>query len=111
MPIVINRDHKRKRGYYIVEGSGIYDSIIKPLLSSITSSATKELAHEFSKQAAKELGKVAVKKIVGKMNEPSQSLTPQAQMIKDEYLGSAIAIQDLVKKINTGSGLKIIPYK
>ena len=49
------------------------------------------------------------KKILQKYTEPTQHLSvPKTQDINTLIDGSAIGIQDLVKKLNTGMGIKVV---
>ena len=128
MIIPKNRGFKRQ---YVYGGSGIFDSIS----NFLTSSAAKQIAStalDLGKSAAKDVGKnVALdagRKLVTKLLTPkSQSIlqkhavAKKAQTILSKYVGAknintlidgsgqrdAVAIQDLVRKLN-GSGLKMI---
>ena len=117
---------------YAYGGSGIFDTIANFLMRMFTSSAAKQIASstldvgksvakegakkalDVGKSAAVDVGKKLVtkvltpksKKILQKYTEPSpQSTTQDINMLID---GSAIAIQDLVKKLNSGSGIKVV---
>ena len=109
---------------YAYGGSGIFDTIAKFL----TSNAAKQIASsalDVGKSVAKEGAKKALevgttiatdvgKKLVTK------ALTPKSKKILQKYTqpttqdintlidGSAIGIQDLVKKLNIGMGIKKI---
>ena len=117
---------------YAYGGSGIFDTIANFLTRMFTSSAAKQIASstldvgksvakegakkalDVGKSAAVDVGKKLVtkvltpksKKILQKYTEPSpQSTTQGINMLIN---GSAIAIQDLVKKLNSGSGIKVV---
>ena len=117
---------------YAYGGSGIFDTIANFLTTIFTSSAAKQIASSaldigksvakegakkalnVGKSAAVDVGKKLVtkaltpksKKILQKYTEPStQSTTQDINMLID---GNAIAIQDLVKKLNSGSGIKVV---
>ena len=76
---------------YRYGGSGIFDSITKLLMRLFTSGAAKQLA-----SSALDAGtKVA--------SSPSQP-----QDINSLIAGSTVDIQNLVKKLNTGMGIKTI---
>ena len=120
--MIVTKHGFKKR--YAYGGSGIFDTIA----SLLTSSAVKQIASsalDVGKSVAKEgekkaldVGKnVAVdvgKKLVAK------ALTPKSKKILQKYTkpttqninslidGSAVEIQDLVKKLNTGMGIKIV---
>ena len=118
--------HGFKRSYEY-GGSGIFDTMVNLLTRMFTSNAAKEItssAPDVGKSVAKEGAKKALeagksaavdvgKKLVTK------ALTPKSKKILQKYTepatqdistlidSSAIAIQDLVKKLNSGSGIKI----
>ena len=113
---------------YTYSGSGIFDTITNFLTRIFMSSAAKQIAsstfdvgNSVAKEGAKkalEAGKSAAvdagKKLVTK------ALTPKSKKILQKYTepethdintlidDSAIAIQDLVKKLNSGSGIKVV---
>ena len=125
-----------KQGFtkrYAYGGSGIFDSITKLLMRIFTSNAAKQLASSaldvgknVAKEGAKkalEAGKSAVtdvgKKLVQKALKPKSkkilekyTVQPQPQTqtqnINSLIAGSSIEIQNLVKKLNTGMGIKKI---
>ena len=124
--IVPKRGFKRKYAY---GGSGIFDSITKLLMRLFTSNAAKQLASsaiDMGKNVAKEGAKKALvagtaaatdmgKKLVKKALTPKskkilQKFTaqPTTRNINSLIDGSAIEIQNLVKKLNTGMGIKKI---
>ena len=112
--------------------SGIFDTIANFLTRIFTSSAAKQIASsaldvgksvakegaekalEAVKSAAVDVGKKLVtkaltlksKKILQKYTEPTTQ--PVMQDINTLIDGGAIAIQDLVKKLNSGAGIKKI---
>ena len=115
---------------YAYGGSGIFDTIANLLTRMFTSSAAKQItssALDVGKSVAKEGAKKALeagksaaigvgKKLVTK------ALTPKSKKILQKYMehttqpttqdintlidGGAIAIQDLVKKLNSRAGIK-----
>ena len=124
-----------KRGFkirYAYGGSGIFDTIANLLTRIFTSSAAKQIASsaldvgksvakegakkavDVGKSAALDVGKKLVakaltsksKKILQKYTEPTTQSTMQD--INTLIDGGAIEIQDLVKKLNTGMGIKKI---
>ena len=127
--IVAKRGFKKRYAY---GGSGIFDTIANLLTRIFTSSAAKQIASsalDVGKSVAKEGAKKALdvgksaavdvgKKLVAK------ALTPKSKTILQKYTtptiqrttqnintlidGSAIEIQDLVRKLNTGMGIKKI---
>ena len=128
--MIVPRHGFKKR--YAYGGSGIFDTITNLLMRMFTSSAAKQIASsaldvgksvakegakkalEAGKSAAVDVGKKLVtkaltpkpKKILQKYTEASpQSTTQDINTLID---GSAIAIQDLVKKLNSGSGIKVV---
>ena len=127
--IVAKRGFKKRYAY---GGSGIFDTIANLLTRIFTSSAAKQIASsaldvgksvakegakkalDVGKSAAVDVGKKLVakaltpksKKILQKYTEPTtQSTTRDLNTLID---GSATEIQDLVKKLNTGMGIKKI---
>lgn len=104
-----------KKGYvkkYAYGGSGLFDSLV----NAVTSSTAKQLASTAVKQIATETAKYAGKQIVDKTVEKlfTPKLTSESQAILDKYASTgtmpkfwgdgnqdAIAIQDLVKKLNS----------
>ena len=105
-----------KRGFkkrYAYSGSGLIDTITNLLTRIFTSSAAKQIASsalDVGKSAATDIGKKLVtkalnpksKKILQKYTEPT---TQNINTLKD---GGAVKIQDLVKKLNTGMGIKVL---
>jgi len=114
MLVVQNR---RFRKEFVVGGSGIFNSLLKFLLRTFVSQAAKNVASS----AAKEVGKAALEvgktvaadtgmKLIEKVMQPKakNKIENIASKYTDQSMkGSAVAIQDLVKKLN-GSGLKEI---
>ena len=108
--------------------SGIFHNITNFLTRIFTSSAAKQIASsalDVGKSVAKEGVKKALE--VGKgasvdagKKLVTKALTPKSKTILQKYTepatrdintlihGSAIAIQDLVKKLNSGTGIKAI---
>ena len=121
-----------KQGFtkrYAYGGSGIFDSITKLLMRIFTSNAAKQLASsalDVGKNVAKEGAKKALeagksvatdvgKKLVQKALAPKSkkilekyTAQLQTQNINSLIAGSSIDIQNLVKKLNTGMGIKKI---
>ena len=120
-----------KRGFkkrYAYGGSGIIDTITNLLTRIFTSSAAKQIASsalDVGKSVAKEGAKKALdvgksaatdigKKLVTKALNPKskkilQKYTePTTQNINTLIYGSAVEIQDLVKKLNVGMGIKVV---
>ena len=117
---------------YAYGGSGIFDTLANLLTRIFTSSAAKQIASsaldigksvakegamkalDVGKSAAVDVGKKLVnkaltsksKKILQKYTQPTAQ--PTTQDINALIDGSAIQIQDLVKKLNTGMGIKKI---
>ena len=125
--MIIPKQGFKKRYQY--GGRGIFDSIVKLLMRIFTSGTAKQLASsaldagtKVAKEGAKkalEVGATAAadagKKLVQK------ALTPKSKTILEKYsspppprninsliAGSAVDIQNLVKKLNTGMGIKTI---
>ena len=121
-----------KQGFtkrYVYGGSGIFDTMTKLLMKIFTSNAAKQLASsaldvgknvakegakkalEAGKSAATDVGKKLVQKaLTSKSKKILQKYTtqPQTQNVNSLIAGSAIEIQNLVKKLNSGSGIKIV---
>ena len=123
--IVAKRGFKKRYAYGC---SGIFDTIANLLTRIFTSSAAKQIASsalDVGKSVAKEGAKKALvvgksvavdvgKKLVTKVLNPKskkilQKYTqPTTQDINTLIDGSATGIQDLVKKLNTGMGIKVV---
>ena len=123
--MIITKHGFKKR--YPYSGSGIFHTITNLLTRIFTSSASKQIASsalDVGKSVAKEGAKKALdvgksaavnvgKKLVAK------ALTPKSKKILQKYTepttqdintlidGSAIEIQDLVKKLHSGMGIKV----
>ena len=128
--MIVTKHGFKKR--YAYGGSGIFDTIANFLTRIFTSSATKQIASstldvgksvakegakkalEAGKSAAVDVGKKLVtkaltpksKKILQKYTEPTTQ--PTRQDINTLIDGGGIAIQDLVKKLNSGAGIKVV---
>ena len=94
----------------MIGGSGIFDSIIKFLVKAFTSQTAKNIDKEVGKTALEAGKSVAVdagKKLIEIAMRPKPS--KKVENIVNKYMeeGSAVAIQDLMKRLN-GSGLKEI---
>ena len=102
---------------YVYSGSGIFDTMVNFLTRMFTSNAAKQIASsalDVGKSIAKEGAKKALgKKLVTKALTPKSKKNlqkhtePAVQNISTLIDGSAIDIQELVKKLNGGSGIKI----
>ena len=116
---------------YAYGGSGIFDTIANLLTRIFTSSAAKQItssaldvgksvamegakkAIDNGKNTAIDVGKKLVKKaltpkskkILQKYTQPTTQ--PITQDINSLIEGSAIEIQDIVKKLNSGAGIKV----
>ena len=114
---------------YAYGGSGIFDTMVNFLTRMFTSSAAKQIASsalDVGKSVAKEGAKKALeagksvaldvgKKLVQKALTPKSKkilqkymTPPQTQNISTLIDGSAIEIQELVKRLNGGSGIKLV---
>ena len=123
--MIVSKHGFKKR--YAYGGSGIFDTIANFLTRIFTSSSAKQIASsalDVAKEGAKkalEDGKCAVVDVGKKL--ATKALTPKSKKILQKYTqsttqsttqdintlidGSAIAIQDLVKKLNSGAGIKV----
>ena len=123
--IVVKRGFKKG---YACGGSGIFDMIVNLLTRIFTSSAAKQIASsalDVGKSVAKEGAKKALE--VGKSTVVdvgkkliTRTLTPKLKKILQKYTqpttqdintlidGSAVEIQGLVKKLNSGMGIKVV---
>ena len=123
--IVPKHGFKRRYAY---GGSGILDTVVNFLTRMFTSNAAKQIASsalDVGKSVAKEGAKKALE--VGKSAAVDvgkklvhKALMPKSKKILQKYAtplqtrdintlidGSAIEIQELVKKLNEGSGIKL----
>ena len=129
MFIMKNRGFKRK---YVYGGSGIFSSLASFLGNLFTSGAAKQLTStaidvgkEVGKRAAVDVGTRLVKKVLTpKVRKASQRVVPdvatKVQNILNKYVpirqninslidgsgNNAVAIQDLVRRLHHGDGLK-----
>ena len=124
--MIIPKHGFKKR--YAYGGSGIFDTMANLLMRMFTSSAATQIASsalDVGKIVAKEGAKKALEAgksaavDVGK-NLVTKALTPKSEKILQKYTepvtqnigtlidGSAVEIQELVKKLNSGSGIKIV---
>ena len=124
--IVFKRGFKKRYQY---GGSGIFDTIASLLTRIFTSGVAKQItssAMDVGKSIAKgakkalEVGKNTATDIGKKL--VTKALTPKSKKILHKYTtskpatqdinslidGSAIAVQDLVRKLNSGAGIKKI---
>ena len=124
--MIVTKNGFKKR--YACGGSGIIDTITNLLRRIFTSSAAKQIASsalDVGKSVAKEgakkaldVGKSAATDIGKKL--VTKALTPKSKKILQKYTepttqdintliaGSAVEIQDLVKKLNVGMGIKVV---
>ena len=124
--MIVTKQGFKKRYQYGC--SGIFDTIANFLTRIFTSTAAKQIASS-ALNAGKSVAKEGAKKAldvrksavvdVGK-KLVTKALTPKSKKIIQKYTepatrdintlidGSAIAIQDLVKKLNTGAGIKVV---
>ena len=114
---------------YTYGGSGIFDTMVNFLTRMFTSSAAKQIASsaldvgksvakegakkalEVGKSAAVDVGKKLVQKALtpkSKKNLQKYTAPPQTRDINTLIDGSVIKIQELVKKLNGGSGIKLV---
>ena len=125
--IVAERGFKRGYSY---GGSGIFDTIANLLTRIFTSGVAKQIASsamDVGKSVAKEGAKKALetgKSVATDVGKKlvTKALTPKSKKILQKYTttkpvtqdinalidGSAIAVQDLVRKLNSGAGIKKI---
>ena len=124
--MIVSKYGFKKR--YAYGGSGIFDTIENLLTRIFMNSDAKQVASsalDVGKSVAKEGAKNALE--VGKSTAVdvgkklmTKALTPKSKKILQKYTqpttqdintlidGSAIEIQDLVKKLNSGAGIKIV---
>ena len=125
--MIVPRQGFTKR--YAYGGSGIFDSITKLLMRLFTSNTAKQLASSaidvgksVAKEGAKkalEAGKSAATDVGKKLVQ--KALTPKSKKILQKYTsqpttqninalidGSAVEIQNVVKRLNKGMGIKKI---
>ena len=128
--MIVTKHGFKKR--YAYSGSGIFDTIANFLTRILTSSAAKQIvssaldvgksvakegakkALDVGKSAAVDVGKKLVtkaltpksKKILQKYTQPTTQATTQD--INTLIDGSEIEIQDFVKKLNRGAGIKTV---
>ena len=117
--MIVTKHGFKKR--YAYGGSGIFDTIANFLTRIFMSSAAKQIAssaldvgESVAKEGAKKALEAAVdvgKKLVTKALTPKSKKILQKPATQDMNTlidGSAIAIQDLVKKLNSGAGIKVV---
>ena len=124
--MIVTKHGFKKR--YAYGGSGIFDTITNLLRRIFTSSVAKQIASsalDVGKSVAKEGAKKALdvgKNVVIDAGKKlvTKALTPKSKKILQKYTepktqdintlidGSAVEIQDLVKKLNTGMGIKVV---
>ena len=126
--MIITKHGFKKR--YAYSGSGIFDTITNFLTRIFTSSAAKQIASSaldvgksVAKEGAKkalEAGKSAAVDVGKKL--ATKALTPKSKKILQKYVQPTTqsttqdintlidgnAIQDLVKKLNSGAGIKVV---
>jgi len=90
---------------YVIGGSGIVNSILQFLIRTFTSQTAKEAAKHVGK-AALEAGKtVAVDKAMKPKTSKKKVEDIMSKYTANQKKGSAVAIQDLVKRLNkSGAG-------
>ena len=107
-------NNRRLRKQYVIGGSGILDTILQFLVRTFTSQAAKQVASSAAKQIGKtalDAGKtVAVEagnKLFDKVLNSKSDSKKKLESMVSKYTGSgnAVAIQELVRKLN-GLGLK-----
>ena len=125
MFIMKNHGFKRK---YVYGGSGIFSSLASFLGNLFTSGAAKQLTStaidvgkEVGKRTAVDIGTRLVKKVLTpKVPAVSQRVATKVQNILNKYVpvrqninsridgsgNNAVAIQDLVRRLHRGDGLK-----
>ena len=124
--IVAKRGFKKRYAY---GGSGIFDTIASLLTRIFTSGVAKQIASsamDVGKSVAKEGAKKALeagKNVATDVGKKlvTKALTPKSKKILQKYTtkpltqdintlidGSAIAVQELVRKLNSGAGIKKI---
>ena len=126
--MIVTKHGFKKR--YTYGGSGIFDTIANFLTRIFTSSAAKQIASsaldvgksvakegakkalESGKCAAVDVGKKLVMKTITKIEKKKKKIQkytePATRDINMLIDGSAIAIPDLVKKLNSGSEIKVL---
>ena len=113
---------------YAYGGSGIFDTIANFLTRIFTSSAAKQIT-SFALDVGKSVAKEGAKKALGagksatvdvRKKLVTKVLIPKSKKILQKYTehttqdinslidGGDIAIQDLVKKLNSGAGIKVV---
>ena len=117
-----------KRGFnrkYAYGGTGIFGNIASLLSRIFTSKVARELATNIAKKGAgkalevgtdagKKLGTKLVKKVLKPKSKKilekytEQRLIPETQNISSLIDGGNVEIQDLVKRLNVGMGIKKI---
>ena len=103
MLIVQNRRFKKQ---HVIGGSGIFDSIIKFLTSQTAKTIGKEVG-KTALEAGKSVAVDAGKKLVERAMRPKPTKNRVENIVNKYMDGGAVAIQDLMKRLN-GSGLKKI---
>ena len=117
--MIVTKHGFKKR--YAYGGSGIFDTIANLLTRTFTSSAAKQIASS-TLDVGKSVAKAGAKKALeaGKsaaVDVGKKVLTPKSKKILQKYTepttqdiidGSAVEIQDLVKKLNRGAGIKVV---
>ena len=117
---------RRCKKKHVIGGAGIFDTLLKRITESTAAKAIASVAKTALGKKAIEAGKTVVKEVglkaidVGKdvviakakALLDGRSETMLTQKSKDtlevsNINGGAISIQDLVKRLNTGSGLRL----
>ena len=112
MLITTKRRYTKK---HVIGGAGIFDTItnvLKRIASRLSSAAQTEIGKKVI-EVAKEVGKDAViaksKALIEGLASKNHEITQKSKdTLASLIAGSgAISIQDLVKRLNTGSGLRL----
>lgn len=100
-----------KKKHVVIGGAGIFDTLWKGI-ASVAKTALGKKAIEAGKTVVKEVGLKAIDVgkdlVIAKANAmlTQKSKDTLASLINNSS-GGAISIQDLVKRLNTGSGLRL----
>lgn len=109
--MLIIKKKTKKRYLNKVEGNGIFDSLLSPLISAVTSNAVKEVGINLSKTATTKLGEKAIEKVSEKIfnhgQSPANSNTPKKESEKTNVFTpqSRMLLDDIVSR---GRGIRRI---
>lgn len=117
MLIVTKRRYKKR---YVIGGAGIFDTVANFVKRLVTSDAAKAIGKTVAIDAGKKLVDKATSRIFSPAAITKKSKDALASLLNEEELETtninnllmgrgAIAIQDLVKRLN-GAGMKKISY-